>query len=427
MLQNSGDGVMTTITVIDRPCGVGKTTDLIKYLKSLKSHNIKEKILLVVPELGEVERFVNALGTDYFETPIVKNEWVKEGFADNKTDLLIEILSQGKNAIITHSLYERIRRFEHLLTDYCVIIDEVPTVAKQVPTMFGSGVFKHLLHDKKYINIDPVTQLITATGSWLIDELEYFNGTDVDISKFMAAIQRADVYYVKGTYCLMPLPDAFFTKPKSLTILTFLFTGTQLDYYMKKRGYKYTLQTCSNELALFKHNMNANLQVYRKTTDIRTGYEAMTLKPDKKRKIVGNFIKNSIQSLKKNGLECDPERILVASSKDAWFGKESNANSKVSNASSLMKLTRLGKASYTAMVTRGTNKFKDRNMLIMMGKVNLNPDLAEFLGMQTKKANDQHTLSELIQLIYRTGIRDGKETFFITADADNIRVLKEFY
>ncbi len=417
---------MTVITVIDRPCGSGKTTDLIDYLKTLKKRNIKEKILLVAPELGEVDRFVNALGTDYFETPIVKNEWVKEGFEDNKTDVLIDILSRGKNAVITHSLYGRIRRFEHLLTDYCVIIDEVPTVAKKVPTIFGSGVFKHLLHDKKYISIDLGTQLITATGNWLVDKPEYFDGTDVDISKFMEAIQRADVYYVKGTYCLMPLPDAFFTKPKSLTILTFLFTGSQLDHYMNKRGYKYLLQTCPNELALFKQKMNATLKVYRKTTGIRTGYEVMTSKPDKKRKKVGNFIKNAIQLLNKNGLGFVPEMILVASSKDAWFGKELNANSKVSNASSLMTLTRLGKATYTAMLTRGTNKFKDKNMLIMMGKVNLHPDLAEFLGMQTKKSKDRHTLSELVQLIYRTGIRDGNETFFISADADNIRVLEEF-
>ncbi len=417
---------MTLITVIDRPCGSGKTNDLIDFLKAHKNQNIKERFLLVVPDLGEVDRFLIALGTDYFETPLVQNEWVKEGYADNKTDVLIDILSQGKNAIITHSLYERIRQFENLLTDYRVIVDETPTVANQVHTMFGSGVFKHLLHEKKYISIDPNTKLITATSNWLVDELAYFDGSDVGISKFMEVIQSADVYYVRGTYCLMPLPDAFFTKPKSLTILTFLFAGTQLDHYMRKRGYQYSLQTCPYELALFKQKMNADLKIYLKTTDIRTGYEEMTSKPDKKRKKVGNFVKNTIQLLNKNGFGFVPEMILVASSKDAWYGKELNTNSKVSNASSLMKLTRLGKASYTGMITRGTNKFRDRNILIMMGKVNLHPDLAEFLGMQTKKSKDRHTLSELVQLIYRTGIRDGKETFFISADADNIRVLDAF-
>ena len=417
---------MTAISIIDRPCGSGKSTDLITYLLALKANNIKEKILLVLPELGEVKRFIDALGTDYFEEPVVQENWVDEGYANNKTDVLIDILSRGRNAIMTHSLYERIKRFEHLLTDYCVIIDEVPTVAKQVPTMFGSGVFNNLLHEKQYISIDPNTQLITATGNWLIDEAEYHDGTDVDITKFMAAIQRAEVYYIKGTYCLMPLPDAFFTKPKSLTILTFLFEGTQLDHYMNKRGYKYSIQTDPYELALFKQQMNSHLKVHHKATDVKAGFEVMTSKSAKQRQKVGNFIKNTIQVLNKNGFGFSPEMILVASSKDAWFGNKENASSKVSNASSLMTLTRLSKATYTAMITRGTNKFKDRDILIMMGKVNLHPNLAEYLGMQTQKAKDRHTLSELIQLIYRTAIRDGKETFLISADADNIRVLKDF-
>ncbi len=417
---------MTAITVVDRPCGVGKSTDLINRLISLKNQNTKEKFLLVLPVLDEVDRFINALGTNFFATPVVNNVLVKKGYVDNKTNVLIELLNQGQNTIITHALYERIKRFEHLLVDYNVIIDEVPTVAKQVRTMFGSGVFKNLLHNKKYISIDPSTKLITATSNWVVDENQYFDGSDLDIVKFMRTIQSADVYYIKGNYCVMPLPDAFFTKPKSLTVLTFLFTGTQLDHYMKKRGYGYTLKTCPSELAQFKRNMNANLKVFRKTSDISTGYEAMTSKLDKNRKIVGNFVKNAIQLLNKNGLKFDPEMILVASSKDAWYGKEKNQSSKVTNASSLSKLTRLRKSSFTSMMTRGTNKLKDKSILIMMGKVNLHPDVAEFLNMKTKIAKDRHTLSELIQLIYRTRIRDGKETFFISADAENIRILKEF-
>jgi len=412
---------MTAITVIDRPCGFGKSTDLIAALLNLKTNEIKEKVLLVVPELGEVKRFIDAVGSDYIQEPVVE-----EGQAGNKTDELIQMLMQGVNVVITHSLYERIKRFEHLLTDYCVIIDEVPTVAKQVPTIFGKGVFKHLLHDKQYINIDPNTQLITATGNWLVDELEYLDGSDVNITRFMATIQRADVYYIRGTYCLMPLPDAFFTKPKSLTILTFLFEGTQLDYYMIKRGYQYTIQKDLNELAKFKYEMNRNLKIFRNTTSIKTGYMAMASKPDKSRKTVGNFVKNALQTLNKNGLGLSPDSILVASSKDAWYGDEENDSSKVSKESSLKTLTRLAKATYTAMTTRGTNKFKDRNAVIIMGKENLHPALAEYLGMQSKNAKDRHTLSELIQLIYRTAIRDKKETFLISADADNIRLLEDF-
>ena len=403
---------MTDISVIDRPCGIGKSTGLIAYLKTTKI----KKILLVVPELGEVTRFTGALG---YEAPVASP-------TASKTVQLIDMLNRGVNVVITHSLYERIRRFDHLLPSYSVVIDEVPTVAKQVHTVFGPGVFSNLLYEKPYIKIDPDTQLITATGNWLVDEDAYGDGSDVDIQKFMAKIQSADVYYIKGTYCLMPLPDAFFTKPKSLTILTFMFKGTQLEHYMSKRGYEYTIQSDPNELALFKYEMNSLLQVFNRTTDVKTGYEVMTAKASKKRKMVGHWIKNVMQTLNKGGTVFTPDMILAASSKDAWYGKEENDNSKVTNATSLKTLSRLGKATYTAMVTRGTNKFKDKTVLVIAGKVNLHPDLAQYLGMQTKEAKDAHTLSELIQLIYRTGIRDKKEVFLISADADNIDLLREF-
>ena len=413
---------MTThITVIDRPCGVGKSTDLIAEIKRHRVNNPDAQILLVLPELGEVKRFLDAIGDDWLTAPLVENS-----SADNKTDVLIELLSKGRNVITTHALYERIRKFQHLLTGYHVVIDEVPTAAKEVSTNFGRGVFKHLLHEKQYISIDPVTKLITADSSWYLDKDDYSSGSDIDIRRFMNTVVHTDVYHVNDTFQVMPLPEAFFTRPKSLTIMTFLFEGTQLDYYMRSRGYKYQLQISAHELAQFKREMRKNLCVCLESTKIRAGYAVMTEKNPKARKTVGNFMKNILQYLRSNGVDATPDRILVASSKDAWYGKDENPNSKVSNLSRLKTLARLGNATYTSMITRGTNKFRDLDILVLMGKVNMNPGLAEFLGMRTRKAQDHHALSELIQLIYRTAIRDNKVVLFISADKENIRLISEF-
>ena len=413
---------MTVITIIDRPCGFGKSTGLIADLKA----NINNlNYLLVVPELSEIKRFLDDVGSD-LKTPLVEENRIKGGEANNKTDVLIDLLSQGENVVITHALYERIRKFERHLHKYHVIIDEVPTVAKQVPTTFGTATFKHHLDNKGYIQIDPKTKLITPTNKWLINEDEYTEGSDKDIQKFMATISNADVFYVSGTYCVMPLPDAFFTKPKSLTILTFMFTGTQLHHYMNMRDYKYSIENCPNELARFKWEMNKNLLVYNNTASTKTGYTAMISKPSKSRKKVGNFIKNALQRLRKKGICIDVDKILVASHKDAWFGVDENSVSAVSNSTRLKSLSKIGQATYTAMTTRGTNKFKKLYVLVLMGKLNINPNLAEFLGMRTKQTKDAYVLSELIQLIYRTAIRNKEETLLFSADKENIRLLKEF-
>jgi len=410
---------MTPIRVVDRPCGYGKSTSLIAEIKNHLIDFPDEKILLIVPELGEVKRFLKEIG-DWFYEPTTND-------ATSKTGAITKLLRDGKNVVTTHSLYERIKKFQHRLNNYHVIIDEVPTAAKEVRTSFGSGVFKDLLHDRQFIKIDPVTKLITPTSSWLLVKNNYSTGTDVGIQKFMDTVTHNDVFYVSDTYQVMPLPEAFFTKPRSLTILTFMFKGTQLDHYITNKGYCYDLDTSPDELAQFKQEMSSNLRIHPETAGIKCGYSAMTQKEPKLRNYVGKFIRNLTRKLNKDDKSAfSSDRVLVAGSKDAWYGTEKNPNSKVTNSDRLKRTTRLSKATYTAMVTRGTNKHKRLDILILLGKLNMNPRLSDFLGMNSNKAQNSHATSELIQLIYRTAIRDKKDILLISADPENIALLREF-
>jgi hypothetical protein len=117
---------------------------------------------------------------------------------------------------------------------------------------------------------------------------------------------------------------------------------------------------------------------------------------------------------------------LVASHKDAWYGQELNKQAKVSDTTCLKKLSGLSEAQHTTLITRGTNKFKALDIVILLGKENLHPSLAKFLGMTSQKAADRHTLTELVQLIYRSAIRDRYPIYLLTPDPDNIRILEEF-
>jgi hypothetical protein len=207
---------MTTIRVIDEPCGYGKTSNLIRELKTLRdTPEPNDPVIIVVPELSEITRYQDQLGKDWLPEPLVVN-------GTNKTDALITLLMGKSNVITTHSLYERIKRFENLLVPYHVIVDEVPTAAKQLPVQFGRGLFKNLINHKQYITIDPATNLIRATSNWLADQQDYESGDDLHIKKFMDAVVSNEVYFVEGIYCVMPIPDAFFTRPKTLTIMSLL-------------------------------------------------------------------------------------------------------------------------------------------------------------------------------------------------------------
>ena len=85
-----------------------------------------------------------------------------------------------------------------------------------------------------------------------------------------------------------------------------------------------------------------------------------------------------------------------------------------------MELTKLPDAAYTPLITRGTNKFRDKTVILILGTENLNPNVAKFLCMDNGMSKFDHQLSELIQVIYRTAIRDNKPVTLISADESNI-------
>jgi hypothetical protein len=411
---------MTIIRVIDEPCGYGKTSRVIEELKIARDTPYpNDPVIIVVPVLSEIARFQDQLGKDWLQEPL-------EVDGANKTDALISLLMNKSNIITTHSLYQGIRRFENLLDPYHVIVDEAPTAVRQLPVHFGPGLFKNLLHHKQYITIDPVTSLIRPTSQWVVDKRDYEFGDDLHIKKFMDEVDFNDVYFVDGIYCVMPIPDAFFTKPKTLTILTFLFEGTQLHHWLLKRGFSFQHLWDPSELAQFKAEMSQNIYLRLTTAPVKAGFENMNDKNGNLRKKVGNWAKNQMKVLRRIDSTLNVDRVLVASHKDAWHGQELNKQAKVSNSTCLKKTSGLGAAQYTSLITRGTNKFKELDVLFLLGKVNLHPSLAKFLGMTSKQAKDRHTLTELVQLIYRTAIRDRCPIYLLTPDPDNIRILKDF-
>ena len=65
--------------------------------------------------------------------------------------------------------------------------------------------------------------------------------------------------------------------------------------------------------------------------------------------------------------------------------------------------------------------------MIHMGKLNMHPNLAQFLGMTSVEAGIDYATSELLQLLYRTAIRDNKPVILVCADGSNISLLREFF
>lgn len=73
---------MSPITFIDRPCGYGKSTQIIEML----SKNDDDNFLLIVPERNEIDRFLNAV--NYWQD----GEYVEKLFTPEKCDFSTMLL-----------------------------------------------------------------------------------------------------------------------------------------------------------------------------------------------------------------------------------------------------------------------------------------------------------------------------------------------
>lgn len=408
------------LVIFDEPCGSGKSQELKRQLRHVQQH-IPEGSrgnLVVVPYLSEVDRFQEEVGPDWLYTP--------EDIDGPKLEDLQRAMIQGRNIITTHALFEKIRYFEHLLYKYDVIIDEVPQTTKKVPMFLGTVGFNDLVKDK-YVTIDPKTGLMQVTAGIGKVIKKYRGGTskDREVARFLTQVSRTDVYYVNDTCCLMPIPDSFFTKPKRVRILTFLFAGTQLQRYITAKGYKYHPECNLNELEKFKARTRKLLTFYDCNSQVATSFTAMTAPKSEARKTVGNFVVRAMKRLREEQSIPQAE-VLVASFKDAWYGRELNRHSQVADATCLRKLTKLSGATYTPLITRGTNQYADKSVLLLLGTEILHPGIAKFLGMTTGEEQAQHKISEMIQLLYRTRIRRGLPVTIVIADKENEVLLRSF-
>lgn len=174
----------THLTILDAPCGTGKTTAMIK------GFTPEKKYLVVVPYLSEAERII-ASSTDVpFQQPL------DEGAHSTKSDSIEALLLEGANIVTTHSLYPSIVSMvrQGLLNDYQIIIDEVPDVCEQVRDKNPRSIDEFYLKNG-YITVAE-DGLVTATQKWddLTDTQKRFllSAETPDIEAIMGSAERAD-------------------------------------------------------------------------------------------------------------------------------------------------------------------------------------------------------------------------------------------
>lgn len=385
------------VTLKDRHCGYGKSRELISSLSPDRSY------LIVLPLNTEVRRFIEEAPID-----LVKPITIKEGgIHTRKRDHLRELLDGGHSIVTTHALFTDIAYLaqEGLLLGYDVMVDEVLSVAHCVTQEIltvgakANGVstqsWKGLYIDHGFATVDPDTGLVHPTDEW--DRKQHLP----ELSKTLFNMAKAESLFALGDNVLVwELPPILLKAVGSLTIHTFLAEGSLMEGFMRRNGINFTHDRDLTSEREFREKAKSLIEVRDMPAANRlrfsfSGQRAMTKADHKK---VSGALKNCRERLMRG---VPKENIMITSAKALW-STPGQTPGPFAQGSRLFDGPH-----WVPNTTRGTNDYRHCSHLIYLWDQNLNPRIAEFLGADTPHHRDMYAVSELIQWVYRSRVRDG--------------------
>jgi hypothetical protein len=373
------------LKVVDAGCGVGKTTAMINYINQDKDNN---KFLYITPFLTEVERVKTACKDKNFQEPAE---------LPTKTEDLLRLVEKGYNIVSTHALFKKLTDKVLDLTqfnDYILIIDEAADVLEEIDIT---------KNDLKTI----ITEYTTIDDNNTVHWNEWNNDYEGRFEDYKNMIQmggvkahRSDTGEVVSLVWAFPI--SIFESFKEVYILTYMFNG-------QKAYYEYNNVNIIN-MYVKDFQLTTEPQVY----NYEEQKKLITVIEDEKLNAIGNnrgslsmswFSRNAKTALMKQ-LQNNINNFFKNIVKGTPINQKLWTTFK--EYSDIVK----GKGYTNAFVPiniRATNDYKDSTAVAYIANRYMKPTLKHFFEVEGIKVDeDAYALSELIQFIYRSAIRDGK-------------------
>jgi hypothetical protein len=395
IIETSTSTSKSTVTFKDRPCGSGKTSDL------LESFEPNEKHFVVVPTRDEIDRVLQHASVP-FSTPKTGEYFDEHGV--KRTSLLMglgDLIDDGENIVCTHELFDMVNINECDLRDYNVVLDEVFDCVKGFNGPAEDS-FQKIYIDGGLLVVDEAGELIPS-DKWRLQ------GDDAYKHKCLKEAVKGRLYRSGQGFYVTVVPIGLFTKCKSCTVLTYLAEGSLMARFLDRQNIPFTIEknTALDKEARDQARNRLNIHYLDLGITKAQGYTGQ----GKWSKGVKAKVTNKLRNLRGRPLRgLAPERIMITCRKDIWYG----SNEKLT---SFPTAARMNKAKWVHKSTKGTNAFKDCTHAIHIYDINLNPSVKKFLKMSTEQ-EDLWRQSELIQWIYRTDLRNDSNRpveFYITS------------
>jgi len=410
------------IKVVDSRPGSGKTTKAIQYINSLTDDI---KVIYITPFLKECDRIKESCPNQNFYMPDSK---LGKG---SKMTNMINLIAKGRNVVSTHALFSNIddRLIEAIRShNYILILDEVMNVIEKFD-LYKEDTRK-TIEQKEGLTREDIKVLLqknilkvdeeTCAVSW-IDE-------DSVLNKYIQLKTLADremLYLIQGDLLIWSFPIEVFREGifDEIFILTYQFDYQIQAYYYKFFNLKYTTYFVKEikkgiyEIFPLSEDLNHESEWRNSIRDLihicdndkmnkigNTYYDATNhaIATSLSKTWFDNAGRESIKVLVRNTTNFFQNFHKAKAPQKMWTCFKAHKK--------LFKSDFIPKKGWVELNARATNDHSEKTVLAYTLNRYLNPFFVTFFSKKDIFLDqDKYALSELIQWMFRSAIRNGKE------------------
>ena len=377
------------VTIIDSPCGRGKTTYAINYINERPSDNF----VYITPFIKEVERVIEQTKFNGADKRFVQ----PANLGNGKMDSLINLFHNNRDIVSTHSLFSKCSQSvadNIRIGHYTLILDEVMSVVEvlnlkksDIPTML----------DAELVRIDEKTnKLIWLKGDY-----------DGAYNEIKERCENNNIYVVSGVAIVWTFPVEIFEAFDNVIICTYMFDCQLQKYYYDMYNVPYTKKSIVNgELVDYIEQKDSLDKLHildnNKINHVGDGKYDLSKSWYEKHKKNLKMLQNNIYNYVRNfapilaGTKIKSNDVIWTTFKDYQT-----------------KLKGKGYAnSFIPCNSRATNEYMNSFVVVYPINIFVNPIVKQFFtnnGVEIDE--DGYALSELIQFVYRSRIRQNQHIY----------------
>ena len=395
------------VNIVDAIMGAGKTQSIMNYI-----NQSNDKFLVITPFLDEITRYRTYCKSKNFKSPKFENK-------KTKLDNIKYLVEKGENIVSTHALFQK---FDNELIDMCraqnytLIMDEVANVIDEYTiTKQDFEILKNT-----YVTINPETKQLI----WKEEYSDYKGKFDNE--KRLCDLGSLVCYGNDLMVWLFPIET--FNSFRNIFILTYKFELQLQKYYYDYYGLQYQFWSVEgNDLEnyhLVTYEPNKSYLDYNyeqlihiceieklnligdRDTDLSKSWYARN-KNNTSIKVLKNNIQNFFRNIRNDN-----------SSDNIW--------TTFKDYQSLLKGKGYTKG-YLPLNSRATNEYRERTSVAYPVNRYLNPFVKNFFNSNNIEVDENgFALSEMLQFIWRSAIRDGKEIWVYIPSIRMRNLLKQW-